>query len=115
MAITCYGPPRPSVSLAFGGLPMRYFSLTRRLLFLGCLALGFAAFMGQAETEAKPHVAELLVHGAIGPATTDYLTRSMDQAHEQGAKAVLIRNDTPGGLDEIGRASCRERGAVAVG
>lgn len=78
---------------------MRYFSLTRRLLFLGCLALGFAAFMGQAETEAKPHVAELLVHGAIGPATTDYLTRSMEQAHEQGAKAVLIRIDTPGGLD----------------
>src|SRR5690625_657549 len=78
---------------------MRYFSLTCRLLFRVCLALGFAAFMGHAETEAKPHVAELLVHGAIGPATTDYLTRSIEQAHEQGAKAVLIRIDTPGGLD----------------
>ena len=78
---------------------MRYLTLTRRLLFLCCVALAFVAFTGQAEMEAKPHVAELLVQGAIGPATTDYLTRSMEQAHEQGAQAILIRIDTPGGLD----------------
>lgn len=78
---------------------MRYHTLTRRLLFLCGLVLAFVAFTGQAEADARPHVAELRVHGAIGPATTDYLTRSMAQAQEQGAQVILIRIDTPGGLD----------------
>lgn len=78
---------------------MRYHTLTRRLLFLCGLVLAFVAFTGQAEADVKPHVAELRVHGAIGPATTDYLTRSMAQAQEQGAQVILLRIDTPGGLD----------------
>ncbi|MGD2129156.1 MAG: nodulation protein NfeD [Lysobacterales bacterium] len=39
------------------------------------------------------------VNGPIGPATRDFVTRSLDMASERGAKLVIIRMDTPGGLD----------------
>lgn len=45
----------------------------------------------------------LSIDDAIGPATADYLVRSLDQAHEQGAQLVVIRMDTPGGLDSAMR------------
>ncbi|WP_409525369.1 NfeD family protein [Nitrincola sp. MINF-07-Sa-05] len=51
----------------------------------------------------QPHVARLIVQGAIGPAVTDYLLRAMQEAEEQGARAVVIQMDTPGGLDAATR------------
>jgi len=39
------------------------------------------------------------VDGAIGPATRDFLTRSLETAAERDAALVVIRMDTPGGLD----------------
>lgn len=43
------------------------------------------------------------IDGAIGPASADYLIRSLDQAQAQGAQLVVIRMDTPGGLDSAMR------------
>lgn len=37
--------------------------------------------------------------GVIGPAISDYLLRGLASARETGAAAVIIRLDTPGGLD----------------
>ncbi|MBC3487795.1 nodulation protein NfeD [Pseudomonas sp. SWRI50] len=45
----------------------------------------------------------LSIDDAIGPASADYLVRSLDQAHAQGAQLVVIRMDTPGGLDSAMR------------
>jgi membrane-bound serine protease (ClpP class) len=39
------------------------------------------------------------VQGPIGPATRDFLTRSLEVAQERDAALLIIRLDTPGGLD----------------
>jgi len=83
--------------------------IRRRIVVFACLALMLLGSYGlvqaqQADGEAGAgHIAELTVDGAIGPATTDYLLRSMEKAQEAGAHAILIRLDTPGGLDAATR------------
>jgi len=39
------------------------------------------------------------IDGAIGPASADHMLRSLDKAVTAGATAVVLRVDTPGGLD----------------
>lgn len=49
------------------------------------------------------HIAILTISGAISPATTDYFVRSMEEAQQLGALALVIKMDTPGGLDAATR------------
>ena len=49
----------------------------------------------------------LQVDGAIGPASSDYLNRSLDDAVGEGAPFVIIEMDTPGGLDTSMREMIR--------
>lgn len=44
------------------------------------------------------------IEGPIGPATSDFVSRSIDQAAAAGADLVVLRMDTPGGLDTSMRA-----------
>ncbi len=48
------------------------------------------------------------IDGPIGPATRDYLHRAMASAVEDGARLIILRMDTPGGLDSSMRDIIRD-------
>jgi len=41
----------------------------------------------------------LPVKGAIGPALSDYLSREIEEAQQNGVDLIILKMDTPGGLD----------------
>jgi membrane-bound serine protease (ClpP class) len=52
---------------------------------------------------AKPRVVAVDVDGVVHPITVEIVTRAIDQAQKEGARLVLIRLNTPGGLMEASR------------
>ncbi|HET9694225.1 MAG TPA: nodulation protein NfeD [Steroidobacteraceae bacterium] len=82
-------------------------SARRRIPALPRLAFAllavFAGLASIASLRAAPEVqAEgvlIPVTGPIGPATSDFFVRQLEAAQEAGARLVVLRIDTPGGLE----------------
>ena len=82
----------------------------RLLVLLWCFLVLIFSSQVNAEKDAElsidtadDHIAVLSISSAIGPATTDYLVRSMNKAKQLGAVAIVIQMDTPGGLEAATR------------
>lgn len=61
--------------------------------------LGLATRAQDTATSNPPSAVVIGISGAIGPATSDYFTRTLDNAAGRGARLFLVEMDTPGGLD----------------
>jgi membrane-bound serine protease (ClpP class) len=73
----------------------------RRLLPFLLLLFGLTCTLtpSSAATPAPGGIWVLDLKGVLGPANADYLNRGIDDAGKAGARAVILRIDTPGGLD----------------
>jgi membrane-bound serine protease (ClpP class) len=63
------------------------------------LALGPALHAGAQTSAATPTVKVLTLDGAVDPFIANYLKKGIEAANRDGDTAVVIRIDTPGGLD----------------
>jgi membrane-bound serine protease (ClpP class) len=70
-----------------------------RIPSLICLAAGVALAAASLAQTGRTALG-LDIAGPIGPATTDYITRGLEEAAERQAPIVVLRMDTPGGLDQ---------------
>jgi len=83
--------------MAFRGC--RAGTLRRFRTILALVALALAVLIAPPGAAAAPRAEVLTIDGAIGPAIADYVVRELKAAKPDDTSIVVLRMDTPGGLD----------------
>ncbi|POR50636.1 membrane-bound serine protease (ClpP class) [Paraburkholderia eburnea] len=71
----------------------------RVALFVALVAVGALAARMSAWAAAPAEVVVMTVDGAIGPASADFIVRTLGRAAREHAALAILQLDTPGGLD----------------
>ena len=71
-----------------------------RVAFALALAGGAVVLADNGGDATTPQVRVVELEGAIGPASADYFMRALEQGGEDGIDLLVLRLDTPGGLDK---------------
>ena len=73
------------------------------LLLTIFLLLSFFSQIAPADNSQGRYILQLSIEEVIGPATEDYITRAIERAPTEQVGLIIIRMDTPGGLDSAMR------------
>jgi len=84
----------------------------RIALFMIFVAAGFS--LAQPKDASAPHVDLIVIDGSINPAVDDFIRESIARAKSNGARALIIQLDTPGGLLSSTRTIVKEIFAAPV-
>jgi membrane-bound serine protease (ClpP class) len=71
---------------------------TLKILFFIFLSGAVVSALAQPKDNSAPHVDLISVDGSINPAVDDFIRESIGRAKADGARALIIQLDTPGGL-----------------
>ena len=71
------------------------------------MAFGLSV-LAQTNDSATPHVDLIVIDGSINPAVDDFIRESIARAKSNGARALIIQLDTPGGLLSSTRTIVKE-------
>jgi membrane-bound serine protease (ClpP class) len=72
------------------------------------LAMAGLATMAPSQDATAPHVDFINIDGSINPAVDDFIRESIGRAKADGARALIIQLDTPGGLLTSTRSIVKE-------
>jgi membrane-bound serine protease (ClpP class) len=81
---------------------------------LRCVLAALATVVTLATAAAAEHALVLEVDGVIGPALADYVGRSLREVNRADTRVVILRMNTPGGLDSSMREIIRAMLAAPV-
>jgi len=71
---------------------------TLRVYFFLSLLLAGASVLAQSKNASTPYVDLITIDGSINPAVDDFIRESIVRSKSNGAAALIIQLDTPGGL-----------------
>jgi membrane-bound serine protease (ClpP class) len=75
--------------------------------FVSLMAFGLSV-LAQTNDSSAPHVDLIVIDGSINPAVDDFIRESITRAKSNGARALVIQLDTPGGLLSSTRTIVKE-------